>query len=95
MTLFLLAFRFDISHTHTHTHTHTDRQTDRQTDNTQRHTAHTQTNRLTHQYKLCAHCSSLYYIEWIICWYQKFTLKSSAVFAFQTLLTCTSHISVD
>ena len=42
---------------------------------------------------LCAHSSYLYYTEWIIHWYQKFTFYS--VFSFQKLFTCKSHISVD
>ena len=44
-------------------------------------TLHTEANRLTQQHLLCAHCSCLYYIiEWIICWYQKFTLQSSTMY---------------
>ena len=78
-----------ISHTHTHTHTHTQRQT-----------AYSGANRLTHPYKymckhdlLCSYCSYLYYIEWIINWYQTFTFHD--VFYFQELLTYGGHISVD
>ena len=46
-----------------------------------RNTTHTGGNRLTHTISiyqlLCAHNSYLYYISWIIHWYQNFTLQSS------------------
>ena len=46
------------------------------------HTTHTGANRLRHinicyHHLLCAQSSCLYYTEWIICWYQNFTLLSS------------------
>ena len=50
---------------------------------TQRHRAHTGTNRLIHSYEYiyinttCAQSSCLYYIEWIIFWYKKINLHSS------------------
>ena len=28
---------------------------------------------------LCAHSSCLYYIEWIVCWYQRFVLRNSTM----------------
>ena len=54
--------------------------------NTQGHTSHSWASTLTHPYKyiftppLCAHISYLYYIEWIIHWYQKFTFYMSFLF---------------
>ena len=39
---------------------------------------------------LCAHSRYLYYTEWRIHWYQKFTFHN--VFSFQNLFTCKSHI---
>ena len=39
---------------------------------------HTRIN-IYYHHLLCAHSSYLYYIEWIIAWYQKFTLKSSTM----------------
>ena len=61
------------------------------------HTAHSGASRLTQLYKsylhhlLCAHSSYVYYNEWIIHWYQKFTFFSK-VFSFQKLFTCKSHV---
>ena len=40
---------------------------------------------------LCAHSSYIYYNEWIIHWYQKFTFFCK-VFSFQKLFTCKSHV---
>ena len=53
---------------------------------------HNQINIYLH-HLLCAHSGYLYYMKWIIRWYQKFTFYN--VFSFQKLFTCKSHISVD
>ena len=72
-----------ILHKYTHTHTH--------------HTAHSW-DWYTHitiysQHLFCADSSYLYYIEWIIHWYQKSTFSN--VLSFKKLFTYKSHISVD
>ena len=81
---FLLWFENAHTHKHTHTHTHI---------HTQRHTAHSGASRLIHPlihpYKyifkftlpVMSFGSYLYYIEWLIHWYQKFTFHN--VFSFQ------------
>ena len=78
LSVFLLVLWFD-KHTHRH-----------------RHTGpvywHIHINTYLH-HLLCAHSSYLYYIKWIIHWYQKFTFHNA--FSFQKLFTCKSHISVD
>ena len=67
--------------------------------NTYKHTQYTQgpVDWNTHiniylHHLLCAHSSYLYYIEWIIYRYQKFTFHN--IFSFQKLFISKSHISV-
>ena len=57
----------------------------------QSHTAHSGAVRPTYPYNrlLYAHSSYLYCIEWVICWYQKFTFHN--VFAFQKSFFCRNH----
>ena len=79
---FLLVLSFDLSQTHLHTHTY--KNTHRERHTTQRSVDwHTHINTYLHQL-LCAHSSYLYYIEWIIHWYQKFTFHN--VSSFQMLI---------
>ena len=86
MWFFALIWKCTYTQTHTHTHTHTHI-------HTQRHTAHSGASRLIHPlihpYKyifkftlpVMSFGSYLYYIEWLIHWYQKFTFRN--VFSFQ------------
>ena len=90
-TMWFFASTLIWYHTQTHTHTHT---------HTPKDTTHWGASALTHTSiniylhpLLCAHNSYLYYIEWIIHWYQKFTFHN--VFSFQKLLTCKNHVSFD
>ena len=79
-----------ISHTHTYTHTHTHTHTHKYTQQTQGPIDwHTHIN-ISYQHLSCSHSSYLYYIEWIIHWYQKFTFHK--FFSFWRLLSCESHI---
>ena len=79
---FLLVLWFDITHTNTHKV--------KDTQHTQGPVDwHTHINIYFHQL-LCAHSSYLYYTEWIIHWYQQFTLHN--VFSVQKWFTCWSHI---
>ena len=86
--VFLLWFENTHTHKHTHTHTHTNTYI-----HTQRHTAHSGASRLIHPlippYKyifkftllVMSFSSYLYYIEWLIHWYEKFTFHN--VFSFK------------
>ena len=82
MCFFALIWKYTYTQTHTHTHIHT-----------QRHKAHSEASRLIHPlihpYKyifkfippVMSFSSYLYYIEWLIHWYEKFTFHN--VFSFQ------------
>ena len=84
------------THTHTHTHTHSTAQHSTAQHSTAQHSTahsgpiewHTHIKIYLHQ-MLCAHSSYLYYIEWIIHWYQKLM---SFLFKNYSLVTA---ISVD
>ena len=74
----MLVLWFDITKTHTHKQKDT-RYTQGPVD------WHIHINIYLH-YLLCVHNSYLYYIEWVIHWYQKFTFHN--VFSFQKSFTC-------
>ena len=86
-----------ISHTYTHTHTHTHAHA-----HTRRQIAHTDANGLTHPYKymltLPVMCSKqLPVLNWMNNFVASkiYILEFHDVFAFEKLLTCKNHKSVD
>ena len=90
--MWLFAGTLIWSDTHTHTHTHSTAQHSTAQHSTAQHSTliewHTHIKIYLHQ-MLCAHSSYLYYIEWIIHWYQKLM---SFLFKNYSLVTA---ISVD